>query len=506
MKKEPLFDWLRERGAGVLMHPTSLPGRYLIGGFGKEAYQFVDLIASCNFKYWQVLPLGPTGFGDSPYQSYSSYALNPYLISWDEMLENGWITERELLPLMTRHPSARVDFEELKRHHHFLIQLSVRNAIESSSFEAEFAQFKKENREWLPDYSHFMALKEKFPDKTWNKWSKVYRDYKTSSTALLDVEFDKRKDELEFEQFMLYRQWLRLKEYANERGIQIIGDIPIYVAPDSVDVWSNREQFQLTTTGKASRLAGVPPDYFNEDGQFWGNPLYNWKHHEETGFSWWINRLKHMLKLCDIIRIDHFRGLEKYWSIPAKAPSAKEGAWKKGPALSFFEAVKKKLPEAKMILEDLGEITPEVIRLKDETGCPGLAVLQFAFSGDSSNLYLPHNISADTVIYTGTHDNDTSLGWYHSATEHEKDHLRKYLQVSGDEVGWDLIRAAYHSNARICIIPLQDLLSLGNEARMNVPGVANGNWSWRVTEQQLHNFGVNSAAYLRELSGIYGRS
>ena len=503
---DPLFDWSDNiRSSGILLHPTSLPNQYQIGNFGFSARSFVDILVKSGMRYWQMLPLGPTGYGNSPYQSYSSYAINPYLIDWDELIDLGWIQMEELTPLHLEN-AGEVNFEVIRRLHPLPRKKAMTHGLADKRFKDEFVEFKKRNSHWLDDYTFFMALKRMNKGKPWIKWKKEHRDYDMAKSTVVTSEDLLREVEcLAFEQFILHRQWSGLKDYANSCGIEIVGDIPIYVSYDSVDVWANRAVFQLNKSGSATKLAGVPPDYFNENGQFWGNPLYNWKYLKENGFSWWIERLKHTLRLFDIVRFDHFRALAAYWSIPAKAKTAKEGKWVKGPGVEFFMELKKQLPDARLIVEDLGEITPDVIALKQKTGYPGLAVLQFAFGGKSDNFYLPHNIDRNTVVYTGTHDNDTSLGWYHAADEKTRDHLRRYLQVPGSDVPWDLIRSAYRSTARICIVVVQDILALDSDARMNVPGVATGNWAWRMSHSQMFHLGNTSADYLKSLAVLYGR-
>jgi 4-alpha-glucanotransferase len=504
MMTKPLFDWLSQRSAGVLLHPTSLPGPYRSGNFGASARAFVDILADAGMRYWQMLPLGPTGFGDSPYQSYSSHAINPYLVDLDALVELGWLERSHLAPLYETQ-EGRVDFQQLRIHHAKIVAIAYENGLKDSAFTDRFARFLESHQGWVQDYALFMALRSEYDGATWSSWKKHHRDIEEARKQTRSGTLQKSFDLIQFEQFVLFEQWIQLKSYANARGVQIIGDIPIYVAYDSADVWASPAVFQLTKSGIATRLAGVPPDYFNADGQFWGNPLYDWKHLEATGYSWWIERLKQILKLCDVVRFDHFRGLADYWSIPAKAASAKEGKWMQGPGIAFFEAVKEAMPSARLILEDLGDITPDVIELKNQTGCPGLAVLQFAFGGGSDNFYLPHNIDRNTVVYTGTHDNDTSLGWYLSANEKEQDHMRRYLMVSGQDSTWDLIRAAYRSHANLAIIPAQDLLDLGTDARMNVPGLAIGNWNWRLTHDQMYRIGQVHGPYLREIAKLFSR-
>jgi len=503
---KPLFNWMKKRAAGVLLHPTSLPNPYVIGSFGNSARHFADLVNACGFKYWQMLPLGPTGYGDSPYQSFSSHAINPLLLDLDELVENGWLQSSDLNSLREIDARSRIRFDAIKSNHEAVRRKAVATGLQDLRFENDFHGFLQQQSKWIQDYALFMALRKNNGFKPWYDWKKEHSDYETASSLNHEKDISDEISYIQFEQFLLYRQWFQLKQYANERQVEIIGDIPIYVSPDSVDVWANRNVFQVTKAGKFTKLAGVPPDYFNENGQFWGNPLYQWKELKETNYDWWIERLSHTLTLFDIVRFDHFRALAAYWSIPATATTAKEGKWIKGPGLEFFEVVKSRLPEAKFILEDLGDITPDVLELREATGCPGLAVLQFAFGGGSDNFYLPHNIQKNTVVYTGTHDNDTSRGWYITASEREKDHFRRYFRVSGEEASWDMIRAAYASVADLCIVPVQDLLAMDSDARMNIPGDPTGNWAWRLTSQQMCDIGKYNTRYLRELSELYRRT
>lgn len=501
----PLFDWLKTRSCGVLLHPTSLPGDFGTGDIGQAAHRFLDWMTACGLKYWQVLPLGPTGFGDSPYQAYSSHALNPLLLAWEEFFYCGYLTPEDLRPLMRSDPD-KVDFDYLKPIHASICAKVVKKGLQDPAHERPFRSFLKNHSHWVDSWSLFTTFKKVSDNKPWYEWRKEWRDYETASQIKLPAALLQTKKEASFLQYLLYTQWNRLKEEAAHKEIRIIGDIPIYVAPDSVDVWRNPEVFRLGKDLRPSCYAGVPPDYFNSEGQFWGNPIYDWKHLSETGFEWWMDRIRHSLSLFDIVRLDHFRAMEAFWCIPKKAKSAKEGKWETGPGLAFFEKLKSEIPDACMILEDLGLITPEVTELRDQSGFPGLAVLQFAFGGGSDNFYLPHNLVPNSVVYTGTHDNDTSLGWYRSSGHAAQDHMRRYLRVDGSTAPWDLIRSAWSSVARLCVVPLQDFLSLGTEARFNTPGTATGNWRWRCREHHLHHFQKESASYLRELSNLYGRS
>jgi 4-alpha-glucanotransferase len=365
--------------------------------------------------------------------------------------------------------------------------------------------FKKQQASWLNDYVHFTALKAEFGGQSWLDWPADYRSYaKAKKQPLNDALLDTAEAHV-FYQYLFYAQLAKLRAYASSKGVEILGDVPIFVALDSSDVWAHPELFQLGKDGKPKSVAGVPPDYFSADGQLWGNPLYDWKKHQDTGFAWWIERIRSNLEFYDIVRLDHFRGFESYWSVPAKEKTAKKGKWIKCPGLELFEAIKAACPDAKLVAEDLGVITEEVNELRLATGLPGMAVLQFAFGGESDNAYLPHNYSRNCVVYSGTHDNDTSLGWYRGLDEDTQDHLRRYLGVSGDSISWDLIRAAIDSSAHLAVFPVQDMMSLGSEARLNTPGSPVGNWQWRYLPHQLDELENNSAGYLREQLYLYGR-
>jgi 4-alpha-glucanotransferase len=507
------LDWIRQqqeeqaarkpppRNGGVLVHPTSLPGPHGIGDLGAGSREFIDWLARAKQTRWQILPLGPTGYGDSPYQSLSTFAGNPLLISLEDLEREGLLQIGEVENL--GFPDDRVDFtrvEEFKRE--YLARAADGFKGKRGRIRDEYKRFCEEQAGWLDDFVLFMALKSDNDGKAWYDWPRelVLRD-----AAALDKARRRLKGPIETRkliQFFFFRQWRALKSYANGKGIQIIGDIPIFVALDSADVWANQSGFQLDESGTPTAVAGVPPDYFSDTGQLWGNPLYDWEAMRADGYRWWIERFRATLALVDIVRIDHFRGFEAYWSVPAGEETAQNGEWVKGPGSDLFDAVRAELGEMPVIAEDLGLITPEVDALRDELGFPGMAVLQFAFGSGSDNLYLPHNVSQNTIIYSGTHDNDTTAGWYAEQDDATKDHVRRYLRVSGDDIAWDLIRAAWASVARTAIVPLQDILSLGNEARMNVPGQAAGNWTWRLRPGALTD---DYAAGLADVSELYGR-
>lgn len=503
----PLFNWLDHRAAGVVVHPTALPGPYGVGSFDESAHTLLETLAAAEMKYWQLCPLGPTGFGDSPYQCFSSFAGNPYLIDPAALARAGLVSEADLAPLR-RPEQDRVDYGALYEHKRpllFAAHAAWRKARRPLPY-GDFEEFRGRHAAWLPGYSLFSALKDHFAGKPWWEWPAAVRSLDAAERSPLRAELGPRAEAYEFIQYLFFGQWGQLRERARRLGIQIIGDTPIFAALDSADVWASPHLFQLDpATLRPTAVAGVPPDYFSADGQLWGNPLYAWSAHAADGYRWWLDRLRAHFALYDIVRIDHFRGFEAYWSVPAGAATARSGRWVEGPGIGFFAAVRQAMPEAKLIAEDLGLLTPATIALREATGLPGMAVLQFAFGGPADNLYLPHNVRANTVIYSGTHDNDTTIGWYASADEKTRDHVRRYFRISGREIAWDFVRAAYGSVANLAIVPLQDLLSLGSEARFNTPGRSQGNWTWRYRADQLRRLRDESGPYLREIAALYGR-
>lgn len=504
----PLFNWLDTRGAGVLVHPTSMPSLFGVGAFDEAITPLLDFIAAAGMDHWQVCPLGPTGYGDSPYQCFSSFAGNPYLIDPAALARAGLLTEAELTPL--RGLSAeRVDFGALyERKLPLLFQAHAawrRNPGRPSPY-GDFDAFQKRHGSWLPSYALFSALKDHFGGKPWWEWPEAVRSFAAAQKSSLRIAVATRAEAYSFIQYLFFGQWSEVRAAAAKRGIRIIGDTPIFTALDSADVWTSPHLFQLDRkTLRPTAVAGVPPDYFSADGQLWGNPLYDWPAHAADGYAWWLSRLGANFELCDIVRIDHFRGFEAYWSVPAGSATARTGKWIEGPGPDFFRAVHSAMPDAKLIAEDLGLLTPATIALREATGLPGMAVLQFAFGGAADNLYLPHNHRPNTVVYPGTHDNDTTLGWYATADEKTRDHVRRYFRIGGQEIGWDFLRTCYASIANLAIIPLQDLMNLGSSARFNTPGKSQGNWTWRYRPEQLRALHEGSAAYLRELGTLYGR-
>jgi 4-alpha-glucanotransferase len=504
----PLFSWLSQRSAGVLLHPTCLPGNQGVGTLDGSAVKFLDFLKSAGMSWWQVCPLGPTGYGDSPYQCFSAFAGNPYLIDLGDLVARGLLEEGELAPLASQGPGP-VDYGALYRNKWPLLRLACERhkAAGAPALGPEgFDEFKAAQSAWLEPYACFMALKDKFGGRAWWEWPADARTPPGPRSALRSA-VRAGVEAHQFYQYAFFTQWRRIRAEAARRGIGVIGDIPIFVAADSADAWERPELFELAKDGRPVAVAGVPPDYFSSDGQLWGNPLYRWDVHSSDGFAWWKDRLRASFEMYDIVRIDHFRGFDEYWRIPLPAANAVTGEWRKGPGLELFRAMKAAFPAARIIAEDLGLLTPTVEALLQDTGLPGMAVLQFAFGGDAKNPYLPHNLARNGVVYTGTHDNDTTLGWYASSGEKARDHLRRYLRVSGADAGWDLIRAAYTAVSRIAVFPLQDILSLGSQARLNSPGKPEGNWQWRLTDGDIRNLGSGQlAAYLLELAGLAGRA
>ena len=504
-----LPDWLISRSAGVLLHVTSLPGKYGIGNLGSFAKQFIDFLNKSGFRFWQTCPVGPTGYGDSPYQVFSSFAGNHYLIDWDALIDLDLITEADLLILST-HPGSEIDYGSLYQNFFGVAEIAYENfCIFDGNCENRYGDFRKfieENKSWLHPYCAFQALKKTYNGNPWWQWPIKFKHYKDDLISGLSTDQKKYFNLHAFLQYVFFSQWRELREFAKERDIEIVGDLPIYVAPDSADVWQNTHLFQFDIESNSfSHVAGVPPDYFNEDGQYWGNPLYKWKVHKNENYSWWKNRLNAQLKLFDVIRIDHFRGFHDFWSIPSETQNAKLGRWEDGPGLDFWNVIKKEFPTLPFLAEDLGLITEGVRSLRNDTGLPGMAVLQFAFDGDPENLYLPHNLSSDLVLYTGTHDNDTTCGWYYSSDEEIQSNFRSYFNIPAEHPSWDMLRMAYRTTAQLVIVPVQDLLSLGSDARLNKPGHAFGNWTWRLNPWQLEELINDSSHYLADQAKISGR-
>lgn len=488
------------RSAGILLHPTSLPGRYGIGDLGAGAYRFVDWLAAQGQSIWQVLPLGPTSYGDSPYQTLSAFAGNSNLISLDRLVQDGLLDEGDLADAPP-FPSNRVDFGWVIPYHNQKLKLAYYNfaANTEPALNQEFSQFASENQFWLEDFALFIALKRKHKLRPWTEWESELRRRESQALTAAREALAEQINLERFRQWLFYRQWTALKHYAQGNGIRLIGDLPIFVAHDSADVWAHQHEYFLDETGAPTVIAGVPPDYFSPTGQRWGNPLYRWDVMRASGCGWWINRIRALLRLVDFIRIDHFRGFEAYWEIPAGEPTAIKGKWVAGPGASLFHALKAALGELPIIAEDLGVITPGVEKLRDDFGLPGMKVLHFAWS-DSANPFLPHNHRVNSIVYTGTHDNNTTRGWWEEEVdERTREFVKDYLGGEIHDIVWTLARVGMRSSARAFIMPMQDVLSLGGGARMNRPGVSAGNWTWRITEAALNHPGKEALLHITRL-------
>jgi len=490
-----------KRSSGILMHITSLPSPYGIGTFGKEAYKFVDFLEKSGLSYWKILPLGPTGYGDSPYQSFSSFAGNPYFIDLDMLVEEDLLKKDEIENIDFGNDIERVDYGKIFRN-----KLPILRKVyekNKNRFLKEILDFREKNTNWVEDYALYMAIKEHFDLKSWQEWEE---DIKLRNKKAIKHYTDILHEDINywiFLQYLFYKQWSNLKRYANNKGIKIIGDIPIYIAEDSVDTWSNSELFLLDENNTPIKVAGCPPDAFSKTGQLWGNPIYRWDVIEERGFDWWIERIKHNCELYDVIRIDHFRGFKSYWEIPYGDKTAEKGRWVKGPGTKLFNAIKDSLGNVNIIAEDLGFLDKEVIEFRKETGYPGMKVLQFAFDTKEESDYLPHNYDKNCVVYTGTHDNDTVIGWLKNAYKKDLEYAIKYLKLTKEEgYNWGFIRGAWSSVGCLAIAPMQDFLGLGSEARMNIPSTIGGNWQWRVKKEDLSDELANK---IYEITKLYGR-
>lgn len=491
------------RASGVLLPVFSLPSAYGIGCFSKEAYQFIDRLAEAGQTYWQILPLGPTGYGDSPYQSFSTFAGNPYFIDLEDLIAKKWLSKKECKACNFGEKEDSIDYSALYEYRYRLLKKAwKRSGIEK---EKSFRRFVKKNAFWLNDYALYMAVKESFGNICWVDWDEDIKTRQPKALKEYKKKFSKEIEFYQFLQYMFHEQWKRLKGYANKKGIRIIGDIPIYVAADSSDAWANPELFQFDENCNPIAVAGCPPDAFSETGQLWGNPLYNWEHHKETGYAWWIKRLEACFKMYDVVRIDHFRAFDEYYSIPAGMKTAEIGTWEPGPGYELFDKMKNTLGECRVIAEDLGFLTPSVLELVEKTGYPGMKVLQFAFDSREESDYLPHNYTGNCVVYTGTHDNDTLLGWYEKLGKKDKSFCDRYMNLKTadkEELKWEFVRVAFMSVADTAIIPMQDYLGLGEEARINTPSTLGDNWKWRMKKGA---FTKQLATQMRKMTKLYGR-
>ncbi len=490
------------RSAGVLLSITSLPSPYGIGTIGKEARKFADFLKKSGQKIWQILPVGPTSYGDSPYQSFSTYAGNPYLIDLDTLCDEGLITKKELKSFDWGDNPEEVDYEKVYNCRYKALRIAYEN-YKALPDQKAFRSFKRRNSKWLKNYALFMALKSNFDMVSWLEWPEDIKMREEKAVRRYERKFKDEIDFWKFLQFKFFEQWESFRAYVNGLGIKILGDMPIYVAMDSADTWANPEIFQLYDDGDPIAVAGCPPDYFSETGQLWGNPLYDWDYLEQTDYEWWFERIKAASKLYDITRIDHFRAFASYYSIPYPAENAINGEWIEGPRIKFFQMMEEELGDIEIVAEDLGTLTPDVTELMEQTGYPGMKVLEFAFDSGEENDYLPHNYTENCVVYTGTHDNDTVMGWLETAKPEDIKYAREYCKMPDDEpFNWGLIRTAYFSKADTAIVPIQDILGLGKEARMNTPSTFGKNWTWRISGKVLTK---ELAAKLKTMSAESGR-
>lgn len=491
---------MKKRASGILLHISSLPGNYGIGDLGQGSYDFVDFLEKAGQKFWQILPLGITGYGDSPYQSFSAFAGNPYFIDMDMLIKEGYLTKIEVENLELGN-DRKIDYHKLYINKMYLLRKAYYTA--KNYIMEDLNKFYKEDNIWLRDFSLFMALKDYNQGKSWTRWPQIYKEYNSRDV----LEFEKNnKDSIYFwvfTQYYFFQQWNKLREYANKKGISILGDIPIYVAEDSCDVWANVSLFNLDEDLLPLSIAGSPPDYFSKEGQLWGNPIYNWDYMEKNDFQWWVRRIEHGFKLHDSLRIDHFRGFDAYWEVEYGSENAIDGKWRKGPSMKLFNKLKEELGALDIIAEDLGHYTESLGELLIESGYPGMKVLQFAFNPGEDNKYLPHNCERNSIIYTGTHDNPTATSWFEGLEKEELDFVVEYLRLDKEEgYNWGLIRGAWSSPSFLAVAQMQDFLNLGSEARMNTPSTLGNNWTWRMTAKDIDD---QLASRIRKLTLTYRR-
>jgi len=488
------------RASGILLHPTSLPGPNGIGDLGAEAYNFVDFLANAGQAYWQILPLGPVGQGNSPYSAYSAFAGNTLLISPEMLVKDGLI---DVIDPPQFEPE-RVGYDRVQVWKAGFLAAAYQRfrSMAKTSLADEFDDFTQRNAWWLDDYAMFQAVKNSHGQKAWFDWAEPLKLREPSALETVKSQLKREISAEKFYQYLFFRQWLELRKYANEKGVRLIGDIPIFVALDSADVWCNQSKFKLNADGSPKVVAGVPPDYFSKTGQLWGNPIYDWDAMLADNFGWWTARIAFALETVDIIRLDHFIGFVRNWEVPGGDDTAENGTWNAVPGRQLFAVLKHRLGNLPLIAEDLGSLTPEVEQLRDECGFPGMRILQYGFGGDAHNRDLPHNYIRNCVAYTGTHDNDTTAGWYKLLDKKTRSHCRKYLSCSGREINWEMIRAAIASVADTVIIPMQDILGLGSDSRMNTPATSKHNWEWRLSDGGLND---HLATRLRELAETFGR-
>lgn len=501
--------WLTSRSAGVLAHISSLPGRYGIGNLGPGSRALLDLLGKAGVKYWQICPVGPTGYGNSPYQTFSGRAGNPYFIDLGELEAVGLLEPADLEPLRAL-PADHVDYGRLYETFWTVLARAFDRFLISGRDEVDglgsVSSFRREHAGWLEPFAAFMALKAHFGGRPWTTWPLEFRTWTPQIFGGLPETVRLEASRQVFYQYLFFGQWHRLRKYAADRGVGIIGDIPIFVALDSADTWENRAVFRLDKDGNPLAVAGVPPDYFSSKGQLWGNPLYDWDYLAKTGYRWWIDRLRAAFDLYDIIRLDHFRGFDTYWEIPAGASDACNGRWLEGPGLNFFEAARKAFPEARIIAEDLGYIGPRVVALRKAAGLPGMKILQFAYGHDATNVNLPHFYAPESVVYTGTHDNTTTRGWLEHLSGETERRIEEYFQLGGSRSAWPMIRAAMATVSRLAVVPMQDLMDLPATCSLNQPGTAEGNWQWRYTDAQLAQLDGAKVETLARWIKLYDRT
>jgi len=490
------------RESGVLLPVFSLPSKYGIGCFSKEAYEFVDQLKQAGQRKWQILPLGPTGYGDSPYQSFSTFAGNPYFIDLEALIKEGLLLDEECDAIDFGANDEYIDYELLYKSRFVILYEAYKRFNKTD----DYSRFEEDNSWWLDDYSLFMAIKDSYHGISWHLWDEPLRNRNFEALQEAKEKFAKQIDFYKFQQYQFITQWHKLHKYANDNGIEIIGDLPIYVAFDSADTWAYPKLFLFDDNNEPIAVAGCPPDGFSDTGQLWGNPLYDWNYHKETDYEWWFKRIAYNFTLCDVIRIDHFRGFDEYYAIPAGREDAVIGEWRPGPSNDFFIALKEKFGELKIIAEDLGYLTESVYEMLEKSGYPGMKVLQFAFGSRDSDNYLPHSYISNCVVYTGTHDNDTTKSWYHSLDEdtrkHSNEYLRKIIPSDSSDVSWDFVGLAMSSVAKLCIIPMQDYLCLGNNGRINMPSTLGNNWVWRMKSGALHSELITE---IWNITKLYGR-
>lgn len=491
------------RESGILLPVASLPSRYGIGAFSKSAYDFINQLKAAGQSYWQILPLGPTGYGDSPYQSFSAFSGNPYFIDLETLIEEGYLTKEECEAYDFGDNNRYIDYEKIYLSRFKVLKIAYERSKISGN--KEFQKFTNDNAFWLEDYALYMSVKNHFSGVSWNEWDEDIKRREPEAMERYKKEFAEEIIFYKFLQFIFIQQWSKLKAYANELGIKIIGDIPIYVAFDSSDSWAQPELFQFDENRQPVSVAGTPPDGFSATGQLWGNPLYDWEYHKKTSYAWWIQRVSYSFELYDVVRIDHFRGFDEYYSIPYGAPSAAYGSWKKGPGYDLFKELSNQLGDLNIIAEDLGFLTDSVLELLEKTGYPGMKILEFAFDSREAGDYLPHNYNKNCVVYTNTHDNETIVGWYRNLNAEDKKLAVDYMDIDTDreeDIHWKFIRLALSSVANLAVIPIQDYLGLDNDSRINTPSTLGGNWVWRLLENEISEELVEK---IRKVTKIYRR-